>query len=76
MHLAHGGFAASLDADSPGGEGAFYSWTPAELRDALGEQDGRRAAELLEVTAEGTFEHGRSVLRMEDPLERIDPADA
>ncbi len=76
MRLPYGGFAASLDADSPEGEGAFYAWTPAQLREILGERDGGRTAELLQVTARGTFEHGTSVLRLEQPIERLDPTDA
>jgi uncharacterized protein YyaL (SSP411 family) len=73
-----GGFAASLDADSEGGEGAYYVWTPAQLRDVLGAEDGAWAAEALGVTQSGTFEHGTSVLqRRSDPadqagLERLD----
>ncbi|HUD39760.1 MAG TPA: thioredoxin domain-containing protein [Streptosporangiaceae bacterium] len=59
-----GGFASALDADSDGSEGAFYVWTPAELAEVLGPQDGRYAAELFGVTRAGTFEHGRSVLQL------------
>lgn len=63
-----GGFASALDADSEGREGAFYAWTPAQLHDALGDDDGAWAADVLGVTAEGTFEHGASVLqRLRDP---------
>ncbi|MGB8385041.1 MAG: thioredoxin domain-containing protein, partial [Dermatophilaceae bacterium] len=63
-------FAASLDADTDGVEGLTYVWSPAELADVLGEVDGALAAELLGVTAEGTFEHGRSTLRLlRDPVE-------
>ncbi|MCB1749403.1 MAG: thioredoxin domain-containing protein [Gammaproteobacteria bacterium] len=36
MTTADGAFCASLDADSPGGEGAYYVWTPDELRTTLG----------------------------------------
>jgi uncharacterized protein YyaL (SSP411 family)/thiol-disulfide isomerase/thioredoxin len=76
MRLPHGAFAASLDADSPGGEGAFYAWTPAQLCDVLGDADGREAARLLQVTERGgTFEHGTSVLRLEVPLDRQSDAD-
>ena len=59
-----GGFAAALDADSEGGEGAFYSWTPQQLVDVLGADDGAWAAALLEVTPEGTFEHGASTAQL------------
>jgi uncharacterized protein YyaL (SSP411 family) len=66
-----GGFASSLDADTAGQEGATYVWTPAQLVEVLGEQDGRWAAELLRVTSRGTFEHGTSVLQLP-----ADPDDA
>ncbi|HWB37509.1 MAG TPA: hypothetical protein VHA75_15945, partial [Rugosimonospora sp.] len=59
-----GGLAASLDADTGGAEGATYVWTPAQLVDALGAEDGAWAADLFGVTATGTFEHGTSVLRL------------
>ena len=58
-----GGLAASLDADSDGTEGAFYVWTPDQLRKVLGEQDGDFAAVAFGVTEAGTFEHGASVLQ-------------
>src|SRR5690606_22735800 len=59
-----GGFASALDADTDGVEGATYVWTPAQLVELLGEDDGRWAADLFGVTPEGTFEHGTSVLRL------------
>jgi uncharacterized protein len=63
-----GGFASALDADSEGVEGKFYAWAPAELVEALGEEDGPWAAALLDVTERGTFEHGSSTLQMrQDP---------
>ncbi|MEV4058622.1 thioredoxin domain-containing protein [Nonomuraea dietziae] len=65
MRTPEGGFASALDADSEGEEGRFYVWTPAQLREALGE-DAQWAVELFEV--KGTFEHGASVLQLlEDP---------
>ena len=57
-------FISSLDADADGVEGSTYVWTPDELRDVLGDDDGRWAAEVFEVTAGGTFEHGSSVLQL------------
>ncbi|WP_461027570.1 thioredoxin domain-containing protein, partial [Streptomyces sparsus] len=74
LRTQQGGFASALDADSaepdnPGGphrEGAYYDWTPAGLREVLGEDDAAFAARLYGVTEEGTFEHGSSVLQLPD----------
>jgi hypothetical protein len=71
LRTPEGGLAASLDADSDGSEGAFYVWTPAQLREVLGEEDGDFAARAFRVTQAGTFEHGASVLqRPTEPDER------
>jgi uncharacterized protein YyaL (SSP411 family) len=59
-----GGFASALDADTEGVEGLTYVWTPAQLVEVLGEDDGRWAAAAFEVTAAGTFEHGASTLQL------------
>jgi uncharacterized protein len=75
LRTPEGGLAASLDADSDGAEGAFYVWTPAQLREVLGEADAEFAAREFAVTDRGTFEHGASVLqRHSDPAdhERLD----
>ncbi len=64
LRTDEGGFASALDADSEGVEGKFYAWTPAELADVLGEEDGAWAARLFEVTDAGTFEHGASTLQL------------
>ena len=74
LRLDHGGFAASLDADSQGAEGRFFVWTPEELTGVLGAQ-GAAVAALLQVTEEGTFEHGTSVLRLHTALEEHSEAD-
>jgi uncharacterized protein len=66
-----GGFASALDADSEGVEGKFYVWTPEELTESLGPDDGAWAAELFHVTRAGTFEHGSSTLQLlADPDDR------
>jgi uncharacterized protein YyaL (SSP411 family) len=65
-----GGFASALDADTDGVEGATYIWTPEQLREVLGDEDGAWAELVFGVTPEGTFEHGASVLEM-----RADPDD-
>ncbi|WP_114454473.1 thioredoxin domain-containing protein [Halopolyspora algeriensis] len=70
LRTPEGGFAASLDADTDGVEGLTYVWTPAQLREVLGEADAEWAAELLAVTEAGTFERGASTLQL-----RHDPDD-
>ncbi|WP_427385122.1 thioredoxin domain-containing protein [Janibacter sp. G56] len=65
-----GAFASALDADTDGVEGLTYVWTPEQLVEVLGEEDGAAAARLLAVTPEGTFEHGASTLQL-----RRDPDD-
>ena len=68
LRTAEGGFASALDADTAGEEGLTYVWTPAQLLDALGDEDGRWAVEQFDVTVAGTFEHGSSVLqRLAEP---------
>jgi uncharacterized protein len=71
LRTTEGGFASALDADSEGEEGKFYAWTPAQLREVLGDADGAYAAEVFGVTSAGTFELGKSVVQL-----RADPADA
>jgi uncharacterized protein YyaL (SSP411 family) len=66
MTLADGVFAASLDADTEGEEGATYTWTVREVRDAL-ESAGLGAdvelfAAAFDVTPGGNWE-GRTILR-------------
>ncbi|SFL87563.1 thioredoxin domain-containing protein [Streptomyces pini] len=78
LRTPQGAFASALDADSDDGtgrhrEGAYYVWTPAELREVLGEEDAELAAAHFGVTEEGTFEEGASVLRLPDT---DGPADA
>ncbi|ATL30129.1 thioredoxin domain-containing protein [Streptomyces formicae] len=70
LRTNEGGFASALDADSEDPatgahvEGAYYVWTPARLREVLGEDDAALAVERYGVTEEGTFEEGASVLQL------------
>src|SRR3954453_22920517 len=59
-----GGFASALGGDTEGVEGLPYVGTPAQLVEVLGDDDGRWAAEVFQVTAAGTFEHGASTLQL------------
>lgn len=79
LRTAEGGFASALDADSVDAsgrhvEGAFYVWTPEQLREVLGESDAAFAAAHFGVTEEGTFEEGSSVLRLPRAGDGADPA--
>ncbi|MDT5043909.1 MAG: uncharacterized protein QOE51_4894 [Actinoplanes sp.] len=69
-----GGLASALDADTDGTEGLTYAWTPAQLIDVLGADDGGWAADLFRVTTTGTFEHGSSVLVLGRDIAEADPA--
>ncbi|WBB77402.1 thioredoxin domain-containing protein [Micromonospora sp. WMMD882] len=73
LHRPGEGFASALDADTDGVEGLTYAWTPDQLVEALGEQDGRFAADLFDVTESGSFEHGTSVLRLARDVDDADP---
>jgi uncharacterized protein YyaL (SSP411 family) len=73
LGTAAGGLASALDADTEGVEGATYAWTPSQLVEALGEDDGRWAADLFAVAAPGSFEHGTSVLRLARDIDDVDP---
>ncbi len=72
LYRPGGGFAASLDADTGGVEGATYVWTPQQVRAVLGE-DADFAIDLFDVTAKGNFEHGASVLRLGRDIDDADP---
>ena len=65
MTLADGVFAASLDADTGGEEGATYAWTAAEARDVLAAAGLAEAWPLVagayDVTEAGNWE-GRVIL--------------
>ena len=64
LGTASGGFASALDADTDGVEGLTYAWTYQQLIDVLGADDAKIAAAAYEVTKDGNFEDGKSVLRL------------
>ena len=72
-----GGFYATLDAESetPDGdreEGAFYTWTPAEVEAAVDESaDAALFCDRYGVTEAGNFENGRTVLTESTPVEAL-----
>jgi uncharacterized protein len=62
-----GGFAASLDADSEGHEGKFYTWSKAEVVEVLGEADAALFCEVYDVTETGNWDGHTILNRLGDP---------
>ncbi len=62
-----GGFYSTQDADSEGVEGKFFVWTPAEIVEILGDEDGREFCKYVDVTAGGNFE-GDNILNITNPV--------
>lgn len=67
MTSPEGGFYSTQDADSEGGEGAFFVWTPQEIAKIVGEKHASMVCRYFGVESDGNFEHGSSVLHL--PLE-------
>jgi uncharacterized protein YyaL (SSP411 family) len=70
-----GGFYAAVDADSGGIEGAFYVWSRAEVKSALGEADGDAICRAYGVTSQGNFAQGKNVLHAANEEVNRDTAD-
>src|SRR6185295_6123420 len=62
MTSKEGGFYAAQDADSEGEEGKFFVWTEQEVDARLPAEQAQLVKVAFNVTKEGTFEHGASVL--------------
>jgi uncharacterized protein YyaL (SSP411 family) len=67
MTDARGGFYSTQDADSEGHEGKFFVWTPAEIDEVLGHEDGALFCAYYDVTPQGNFE-GQNILNVRRPL--------
>jgi len=65
-----GGFYSSQDADTGGGEGSYYLWTPDQLMEAVGPDLAPLAADFYGVTEPGNFER-RNVLHYSTPVEQL-----
>ena len=72
LTTAHGAFAASLDADTGGVEGATYLWTREEFEQVLGADDASEAVRIFGLDLpDHDPELAGAVLRLQD-----EPADA
>ncbi len=70
MRTPEGGFAAAQDADSPGGEGAFFTWTPDQLSEVLEPDEVTAVRARFGVTEEGNFE-GATILSVRAPMSDV-----
>ena len=55
-----GGLYCGQDADSDGVEGKYYVFTPAEIKQVLGQSDGEEFCRLYDITDAGNFD-GKSI---------------
>jgi uncharacterized protein YyaL (SSP411 family)/aryl-alcohol dehydrogenase-like predicted oxidoreductase len=71
MTSPEGGFYSATDADSEGEEGRFFVWTPAEVREALGDDEAARIfGAAYDVTEAGNFE-GHNIPHLPRPLDEV-----
>lgn len=60
MTHPEGGFYSTTDADSEGEEGKFFVWSPDEVLEALGPEDGALFNRIYDIAPGGNFE-GHSI---------------
>ncbi|MCW5969111.1 MAG: thioredoxin domain-containing protein [Blastocatellales bacterium] len=70
MTDARGGFYSTQDADSEGEEGKFFVWTPAEIRQLLGDEDAALFCRYYDVTDGGNFEE-KNILHVDVEMESV-----
>jgi len=71
MTDTNSGFYSAVDADSEGIEGAFYVWSPTEIKSVIGEERGEVICRYYGVTPQGNFEGKKSVLHTANPTEEV-----
>ena len=63
-----GGFAAALDADSGGREGAFYLLTARDVEEVLGKEQAQNLDLIMEVPLQVSVEIGRTQRKVQEIL--------
>jgi hypothetical protein len=71
MLSPEGGFYSALDADSEGKEGAFYTWTPAQVTGVLGKDAGEIFCRAYGILPGGNFEEGMSIPFIRQPFDAV-----
>ena len=69
MTSPEGAFFSAIDAETHGHEGAYYVWTAAELREALGAEDATFLAPILGFDGPPFFEQSHYVLHLPQRLD-------
>ena len=70
MTLENGGFCSSTDAESEQVEGRAFVWTPQQLAEVLDENERQMFSLFYNVTPNGNFLEGTSVLTQRRPISR------
>jgi uncharacterized protein YyaL (SSP411 family) len=65
-----GSFYSSLDADSEGEEGKYYTWKYDEVMQIIGNNDANLFCEYFNITQKGNFEGG-NVLNIKNPIKSL-----
>jgi uncharacterized protein YyaL (SSP411 family) len=78
MTSSRGGFYTSIDADSEGQEGKFYTWRKQEIGQLLSQDEADLIATVFNIQENGNFpdettykDTGNNILYMSDPLKKI-----
>ena len=70
MRDPRGGFYSARDADSEGEEGLFYVWSPAQVRDVLGDEDAGLFMRCYDVSEAGNWER-KNILHLPHELSAV-----
>ena len=68
MTSPEGGFYASLDADTPEGEGRYYGYTLETLRENLTRDEFNQLNDVIHLSEDGNFEAGLNILRFRQSI--------
>ena len=69
LSLPEGGLASGQDADTDGVEGLTFVWTPTQVAETIpDEMDRTIACDVWNITPDGNYEHGATVLSIVAPL--------
>jgi uncharacterized protein len=63
LKAKNGGFYSSIDADSEGKEGQYYTWMKQEIEQVLG-SDAEEFCQYYSITEKGNFEGGKNILML------------